>query len=370
MSRVLIVGQLDRFANGVKPVEMTRFLRARGHEVTLVDSYYLSRASDRPGSVGRRLPGRSGAQVSLYAIEAVALAARRWKHVDRRLTLYTYLANLKLRRSILRAAFALDEFDIVICEHPFDSGLLTAPTTALTLYDCPTPYADELFFEGRLTGNQHVELRRREAAVFEGVDHLAFHWHSYAEYVVQRYGISGSNLLTLDFGCTPAAERAQFHDPPRIVYLGSLGSRYIDLPLLSRLAALYPDIDVFGGPPPDPGLGLRYRGATDSSVLAGYQLGLVTCTKDELRRHGFSAKHLDYLAHGLPTLVPAWRESASSLRGSIAYTEDTFVSVVRSMCDRGRWSRASQEAYSQAEELTWERTLAPLDALLAPDPTT
>jgi hypothetical protein len=41
----LVVGQLDRFANGLKPVEVDRFLRERGHEVRLVNTYYLSRVA-------------------------------------------------------------------------------------------------------------------------------------------------------------------------------------------------------------------------------------------------------------------------------------------------------------------------------------
>jgi hypothetical protein len=45
-------------------------------------------------------------------------------------------------------------------------------------------------------------------------------------------------------------------------------------------------------------------------VVAEYQFELITCTKDELRRHRVSGKHLDYLAHGLPLLASAWRRQA------------------------------------------------------------
>src|SRR6185437_15284485 len=127
---------------------------------------------------------------------------------------------------------------------------------------------------------------------------------SYARYAVRHYGISGANILTLDFGCTPAARRAEFKDPPRVIYLGSLSSRFIDLPLLSRLGRIYPHIDVYGGPAPDPKLGLNYLGYAHPSILQKYQLVLITCTRDELRREGFSAKHLHYLAYGLPVLAP------------------------------------------------------------------
>jgi hypothetical protein len=148
------------------------------------------------------------------------------------------------------------------------------------------------------------------------------------------------------------------------VYIGSLSSRFIDLPLLSRLTRLYPHVDVYGGPQPDRRLGLNYRGYASPDVLNSYQFGLVTCTRDELRREGFSAKHLDYLAHGLPVLVPAWRRHLELLRGSVAYNEDSFGSVIAELSNHASWQRVSDEAYAQAQRLTCERTLAPLAAVL------
>ena len=87
------------------------------------------------------------------------------------------------------------------------------------------------------------------------VDYLSFHWETYAVYSVTHYGISGRNLLQLNWGCAPVSERVRFKNPPRVVMLSSLGSKFVNLPLLSRLSELYP-IDVYGGPPPDPSLGL------------------------------------------------------------------------------------------------------------------
>jgi hypothetical protein len=150
-----------------------------------------------------------------------------------------------------------------------------------------------------------------------------------------------------------------------MVYLGSLGSRFVDLPLLARLSRLYPHIDVYGGPPPDPGLGLNYCGYAPPEILGRYQLGLITCTKDPLRQYGFSAKHPHYLSYGLPVLVPAWRRHLGGLRGSVAYTEQNFRSVVESLCDKRRWQSISDEAYAQAQSLSWDETLRPLEALLA-----
>jgi hypothetical protein len=169
--------------------------------------------------------------------------------------------------------------------------------------------------------------------------------------------------LQLNWGCTPVTERVRFKDPPRVVLLSSLSSNFINLPLLSRLSRLYP-IDVYGGPPPDPSLGVNYLGWAPPSVLHDYQIGLITCSKDELRRDGFSAKNTAYIAHGLPVLVPAWRRHMELLRGCVPYDEDTFLLVIERLSDEEEWRRVSDEAYAQAQELTWERTLQPLEDVL------
>jgi hypothetical protein len=364
--RVLLICQLDRYANGLKPVAIEQFLRKRGHDVRLVDTYYLSRASSSRSSFAGKLPNPRPRRAALYATEACFWLTRRWGFGRRHLSYHIMVANHRLRSAILASSLPLDAFDLVICETPYDAGVLLRPTSARTLYDCPAPWADEVLYEGRLSGGQYAKLRDRELHLLEGVDHLAFHWESYTRYALERYGISGRNLLTLNFGCTPSAGRASFADPPRVVYIGDMSAYFNDTPLLARLSALYPHIDVYGGPPPDPGLGLNYLGYTPSlDVLRQYQLGLVTCSKDALRREGFSSKHLQYLAYGLPVLVPAWRQHLDLLQGSVPYTEQTFRSVIDEINDEKRWQDASDEAYDQALRLDWEETLWPLEDLLA-----
>lgn len=363
---VLIICQLDGYANGVRPRAIERFLRERGYEVRVADTYSLSRASATMGSLVRKLPRPGLRRLALYAVEAAGLLfTRRWRFARRKLSYYIFVSSYRLRRSILGSALSLDEFDLVICEHPHDAGVLTVNTSARTLYDCHTPYADELYFEGVITKRQHQKLRRLESELFLSVDALSFGWESYARYVIEYYGVAGTNLRQLNWGCTPAARRARFADPPRVVYLGSLSSQFIDLRLLSRLARLYPHIDVYGGPPPDASLSLNYLGWAPPTILVDYQLGLITCTQDQLRRDGFSAKHLDYLAYGLPVLVPAWRRHLDLLRGSVAYDESTFASLIDALSNEREWQRVSDEAYAQAKRLTWDETLRPLETLLS-----
>jgi hypothetical protein len=366
--RVLLIAQVDGYANGVKPNAVERFLREQGHDVTLFNSYYLSRASGRRGSLANKLPRLEPRRLGVYVLEAISLLTRRSDWARRRLSYYVMMGDYLLRKRILSSMLPIDDFDMVICEHPQDAGLLTIETSAIRFYDCPDPYADELYDEGKLTKRQHARWRRIETELFETVDGLSFSWESYARYALAHYGISGRNLTQLNWGCVPAAERARFASPPRVIYLGSLSSQYINLPLLSRLTKLYPHIDVYGGPTPDPALELNYKGWAPPTVLGDYQFGLITCTKDELRRDGFSAKHLDYIAYGLPVLVPAWRRHLDLLQGSVPYTEEDFLSVIESLSTEDAWRRMSDTAYTQAEALTWEKTLSPLDALLRGTP--
>jgi hypothetical protein len=359
-ARVIVICQLDRYANGLKPVEVERFLSSRGHQVQLANTYHLSRAH-----AGSRLPSPRPRRLGLYLVELGASLNRRWGWGRRHLSYYFVVADVRLRAAILARSLPLEDADLVICETPYDAAVLVENRSARTLYDSPTPWADELFHEERLTVAQLDRLRQLEMEVFENVDHLAFHWQTYADYAVRHYGITGKNLLTLNFGCTPSPIRAKFAKRPRIVYLGSLGARFINLPLLSQLAAQYGNIDVYGGPPPDPALGLNYLGYADPDVLLGYQAGLITCTRDELRCEGFSAKHLQYLAHGLPVLVPEWRRHLDLLRGSVPYNEANFADVVAALSEEAAWRRLSDEAYAEAERRSWDRSLAPLEDLLA-----
>ncbi|GAC1315736.1 MAG: hypothetical protein NVSMB16_12780 [Acidimicrobiales bacterium] len=362
--RVLVICQLDRYANGLKPIEVERFLSSRGHRVEIVNTYHLSRASWSAEGSTSKLPPPEPRRIALYLTELGAALNRRSSWGRSHLSYYFAVADVRLRAKILRRVLPLGEVDLVICETPYDAGVLVGQCAGHTLYDCPTPWADELFHEGRVTVSQRDRMRRLEMEVFENVDHLAFHWQTYADYAIRHYGISGRNLLTLNFGCTPSPVRARFRERPRIVYLGSLGSRFIDLPLLSRLTAQYGDIDIYGGPPPDPALGLNYLGYAAPDILIDYQIGLITCTKDELRRDGFSAKHLEYFAHGLPVLAPEWRRGLDLLRGTVPYTEANFATVVASLSDENTWRRTSDEAYSEAKRRSWERSLAPLEDIL------
>ena len=57
----------------------------------------------------------------------------------RRLSYPLIRADLHLRRKILAKDLPLDDFDMIIGEHPADSELVFEPTTPRKLYDCHDP---------------------------------------------------------------------------------------------------------------------------------------------------------------------------------------------------------------------------------------
>jgi hypothetical protein len=84
---------------------------------------------------------------------------------------------------------------------------------------------------------------------------------------------------------------------------------------------------------------------------------LITSSKDRLRREGFSAKHVDYLAAGLPVLAPAWRTSAAELKGTIPYTLEDFVDQVLRYSNEDTWRAAANEALEQAADYSAEKAM-------------
>lgn len=367
-ARIVLMGKLDGFANSQKINNIRRHLESRGHDVTLINTYALSRASDDATSIGRLLPAPRPVRLLLFLAEWVQKLAGKNAWARRHLSYRCIVVENRLRRHILGRVLRGLPADLVIAAGAQDAEALLDVDDATTWYDCQTPWADELYDEERLTPRQHTRMREREGHLFESVDHLSFTWRTYGWYAVEQYGISGKNLETLDTGCEPGRPRVKHSDPPRIVYLGLLSMRFINLPMLSRLSRLYPHIDVYGGPEPDPELGLNYLGYADPSILGEYQLGLITCTDDELRRQGMSGKHLDYLSVGLPVLVPRWRRRLDLLEGSVPYDETDFLDIVESFRDPAHWQQVSDIAYEQAQRLAWDNTLRPLDDVLATIP--
>lgn len=355
--RIGILANLDGFANSRKPFAIESTLTERGHDVTIVDTRYMSRVSTR--GVLRVLPSPEPRKLLLYIAGAAFRTLERLPcRIAAPFNYYLYLLQMHLRGQLnIRKA---RDFDVVICEMQIDSAVMLKDLAgARKIYDCATPFADELYYGGKLTERGYRKFKSFEMNVFEACDHLSFHWHSYASYVKKYYG-DVSSVFTFDFMTEPKGQRVHFNSEPRIAYIGSLGGYWIDLQLLSELTKIYPHIDVYGLPKPPKRYGLNYKGYATLEVLHSYQFGLITSSKDQLRREGFSAKHLDYLAIGLPVLVPEWRESASELRGTITYNVDNFMEQLKTYSNEDAWNKMSKEALEQSEQYSAENVMKDL----------
>jgi hypothetical protein len=232
------------------------------------------------------------------------------------------------------------------------------------ILDLPVPFAEERYFAGDLDEKGFDRLHHLEAEIYRSADHLSFHWHTYSEFV-QEHKYTGTNWLALSYGTTVKSVRATHAHEPRIVFLGLLRGEWVNLPLLERLCALYPAIDVYGGPEPTGGLRRNYRGYAPSlDVLADYQFGLTTISDDPLRRRSFSSKHLEYISYGLPVLTPAWRQDELLEPSSIYFTEETFVDQIVATNRPDTWKSMSDSSLDLAATLTWERALRPLGAIV------
>lgn len=330
-------------ANAVRPLEVRRYMEARGHEVVPVDLLDLAYTK----MVRLKEPFVSqGMRYGLFGKKTLVSQMRKWADV------------------IQRKVLDVNRFDAVICMSFLHAHILTRDLPCIKIYDCPTPAVDELEYSGEYSEEVIEALREEEMDIYRSSDHVLFHWDTYREYV-RKYRYDGANLVTLSYGCHLKDERARFAQPPRAVYLGYLGGYWAGLDLLSRLSRQEAcDIDVFGFPRPENGLGLNYRGFTDETdVLTGYQLGLITCSRDRLRCEGFSAKHLEYISYGLPVLVPEWRTGLELIRGSVPYNEENFGQVVAGLTDEDVWMGLSDQAYEQAKDLSWDNTLEGLESI-------
>jgi hypothetical protein len=365
--RAVLVYLPDAFANGEKPDRITEFLERHGYRVERCATGSLTRLG--PGAASK-LPRPTPTGSLAYFFEALyTLCSARGTRRSRAVAARALEQLITLRGRLLARRLRGGGYDLLVCESNLDQGLfLRERVAAVQVLDLPAPLAEELYHGGVLDEAGLARLRRLERRSYAAADHLAFHWHTYSAYV-QATKYRGSNFIELGYGAPVRAEglRAQHATPPRIVFLGYLSGYWVNLPLLEQLCALYPHIDIYGGPPPTGPLARHYRGYSPDAagrsgkdVLADYQFGLVTISDDELRRHSFSSKHLDYISYGLPVLTPAWRCDPVLEASSVYYTAETFLDRIDALTPADAWQAKSEAALAAAAELSWDAALKPL----------
>jgi hypothetical protein len=248
---------------------------------------------------------------------------------------------------------------------PF-SYVFTKELNCLKLFCPQTAGADEVYFSKRISVEQVRNLREIELKIMMSSDYVIFPWETTENYV-RKYVLNGSNFITVKYGCYPQTKVTSHFFPPSIVSLGNLSHYWANKELLSYLTKSSPYvIDVYGQHKPEKQYNLRYKGFAPSlDVLYNYQFGLNTVSKDALRKNDHSSRIMPYLAYGLPVLSPEWMKFTNGLKGCVPFNEDNFTDLVDKYSDKDSWERLSKEAYQQALDLDWNKTLEVLETLIS-----
>lgn len=362
--KVGILCNLDGFANSVRATEIKTFLEKKGHKVELIDTFFISRMSqkyNRKRSFFNSLPGLNINKLRLYFLELQDFLTSK-NLLKNYICSQDIIKRMNIRAEIIYKTLKKKDFGVLICENSVDSYVLTKKLNCLKIYDCPTPWADELYERGQLSNSNYLRLKEIELEIYKKTDYLSFHWETYKKYI-QKYIYNGKNLFTLNWGCHPKKRRVKFNYPPKIVFLSALRMYAINEPLLSKLSKIY-NVDVYGAPEPDKKWELNYKGYAHPDVLLKYQFGLVSSTKGKLRQWGFDAKHIEYISYGLPVLVPDWRKHLNLIKGSILYNKKNFLKKIEKYSNKKEWQKMSDKAYGQAKKLDWNITLKPLEKII------
>lgn len=363
MKKAIIICYLDNYANSIKPNALKKFLEEHDYTVALYPTSSLGRLGNT--GLARLLPYPDGTCLKLYFLEGLHLFARKQKNRRlRKMIISSVLQRIIEARGVLLQEALFDAHpNILICENSLDQAVMNKRLAEIQMLDLPSPFAEEIFYGGELSLKKFEQMKKFEKELYAKADHLSFHWHTYSDFV-KKEKYDGDNFITLDQGIYPKTKRAHFLKQPKIVFLGYLAGYWVNRPLLEKLSALYPNIDVYGGPEIQ-GLKVNYKGyAPTLEMLADYQFGLVTITDDPLRRSSFSSKQIEYYSYGLPVLVPEWRNDELLDPGAVHYNTENFIHRIQEYTDQKKWEEKSDVALAISRALAWEKTLAPLEDII------
>ncbi len=362
MKKIAIICNLDGFANSINPLACKKYFENKGHKVILIDTHYIRRFKNK-NKTPSDTPAYKLHIFTLFFIEGISYLFQKFISEGKK-NYRLLLSIMRIRALILKKYFKNKKIDVIICENIADSLFLLQKTSAVKIYNCATPYADELYYGNQLSKKDHLQLKKLEIKIYNEVDYLSFHWESYADYIKKYYNYHGKNIFKFNRGTYIKKHQAKYIYPPRIVYMGYLGGYWINLPLLSKLTKKYKNIDVYGYPAPDKKYELNYKGYANPDVLSKYQFGLITITKDCLRKEGFSAKHIEYLSYGLPVLSPDWRKNTYLKKGAISFNENNFLKLTTHYSNKKRWLKIHKQACAQAKKLSWSEVFKPLNSII------
>lgn len=340
MKKIVIVGFMDGNANAVRPQKIQQFLKAYGYDAKIIDMC--------PAKVDR---------------EQLKAQVKKRASIPRVIRNTAFLL-LKIKESIhLNRQLKKEKPYAVIFENEIYALHTIRRQPYQVILDCPAPWVAEWNFSGDLSKAVYLLAAKIEKRIYKKATALCFHWENYTRFV-QKNVYDGSNIFKMNWACEKRTVSAKYTSPTKIVFLGNLGGYWNNLDLLAKLSQTH-DIDVYGAPAPPADLGLNYKGyAPTTDVLADYQFGLITLSKDQLRTQSFSSKQLEYMSYGLPVLTPEWRQDPTLKDYSIYYNEANFDQKVAEFSDRKKWQAMADANLATAKKWSWENNLQPLLGML------
>jgi glycosyltransferase involved in cell wall biosynthesis len=351
---ITIVNSLDKGANGYRAKKFYQHIKSNYHNVCLYNSNrdFQKQAFD-PSNLF--LYGPYFFLFHLFQFLKYIL------HFD--FPTHHFYSYLKLRGAIVSRHLRQTNTTLAILQYPEDMASITKSQPYKTLYDSPTIFSQEIEKDPRYS----PAISQLEKKSFLLSDFVSFHWSSYFN-LLHDINIHPIKEITLNWGCDLSSQTTSFSPKPRIVYLGILNSPWVNPQLLIDLSQKFP-IDVYSYQQPDPKIyppgSINYCGyLKDLSELSKYQFGLITITQDKLRQQGFSAKHLEYLNHGLPVLCPNWRKDILLAPSTISYTPKNFLSQVHRYSKPHLWQKKHLAAINLAKKLSWKNNLTSLDEII------
>lgn len=276
-----------------------------------------------------------------------------------KLTNRPIVKRLKIRGYLVDQEIRKINPDCLICGTGEDMACFLHNQTKLKILDIPTPYADELKYSNKYPARTIKAVEKIEKECLQSADFFCANWTTYTKWLSKKYNLY--NTLPATSGCEKTNQTTCFETKPKIVFVGNLEGYWTNLQLLNNIckSSNFP-LDIFA-PKNNLGRGVNYKGYLNNyEKLTKYQFGLLTISKDPLRKVGFSAKHLLYISYGLPVLCPEWRQDKILDPATIYFNENNFNAVLKKYSRKKPWLKKHRAALKLAENLQWEKTLSPI----------
>ena len=352
---VFIVNHLDRSANQERLEAISKFLINNNFSIKTIDSQKL---------FDQKINHFSGFYISpLYFIYYRLTRFLIYKFHFMFLSSLLYYLKIIYKGKLVSQTLKKEHVRICILQSPEDIASCFSNSKINYIYDLPTILSEELK-EGKQI-NQYIynKIKKLEFKIFQKDIPISFHWYSILNYA-KKINLQPKNGFILNWGCSSQIKTSHYSYSPKIIHIGNINSPWVNQNLLKQIQTNN-QIDIYSYEKPTIENNIKTLGfLKDLSKLNQYQFGLITFSKDQLRKNSFSAKHLTYISYGLPVFCPEWRKDPVLKSATIYYNENNFESQLKKYSQKKYWLPKHQSALKLVEKLSWNQTLKPILSII------